>query len=35
MRTDLKRFFLFSSATKYALLVYLDLKEKSAMKRAA
>jgi hypothetical protein len=35
MRTDPKRFFLFSPATKYALSVYLDLKEKSAMKRAA
>lgn len=36
MRTDPKRFFLFSPSTKYALSIYLDLKERyRAKKRAA
>lgn len=37
MRTDARRFFLFSPATKLALSAYLDLKERhrQQMKRAA
>jgi hypothetical protein len=35
MRTDPKRFFLFSPATKYCLSVYLDLKEKSQLRKRA
>ncbi len=37
MRTEPRRFFLFSPATKYCLSVYLDLKERhrQAEKRAA
>jgi hypothetical protein len=36
MRSDPKRFFLFSPATKYCLSVYLDLKEKhQQLERAA
>jgi hypothetical protein len=35
MRSDPKRFFLFSPQTKYALSVYLEMKERHALKRAA
>jgi hypothetical protein len=35
MRSDPKRFFLFSPQTKYALSVYLDLKDRHELRRAA
>jgi hypothetical protein len=35
MRTDPKRFFIFSTQTKYALSIYLEMKERAEMKKAA
>ena len=35
MRTDPRRFFIFSPATKYALSVYLEMKERAEIRRAA
>jgi hypothetical protein len=35
MRTGPKRFFIFSPATKYALSIYLEMKERAEMKKAA
>jgi hypothetical protein len=35
MRGEPRRFFLFSPQTKYALSVYLDLKDRHEMRRAA
>jgi hypothetical protein len=35
MRTDPKRFFIFSPQTKYALSIYLEMKERYELRKAA
>jgi hypothetical protein len=35
MRTDPKRFFIFSPQTKYALSIYLEMKERAELKAMA